>query len=87
MVIKSTQKKVIKEVKITLKTPETKNYIPIWHKLTLTVEEASLYSNIGESKLREIIAQPECKFVIEKGNRKLIKRKQFEEYIDGLYVL
>lgn len=68
-------------------TRKNKPYVPIWRKLNLTVEEAALYSNIGENKIRELIEQPGCKFIIEKGKHKLIKRKQFEEYIDKLCVI
>ena len=58
------------------------NAIPIWHKLNLTIEEASAYSGIGINKLRAITDEPGCNFVLTKGTHKLIKRKQFEEYID-----
>lgn len=62
-------------------------YVPIWHKLNLTVEEAAVYSNIGENKIRELMEQPDCDFVIAKGSHKIIKRKRFEEYLDKLYVI
>lgn len=55
--------------------------VPIYCKLNLTIEEAAVYSNIGENKLREITDDPRCPFVIYKGNRsKLIKRKEFEKW-------
>lgn len=59
--------------------------IPIWHKLSLTIEEASELSGIGINKLKEITKDPTCNFIfwIGKG-KKLIKRKQFEEYIDRI---
>ena len=55
--------------------------IPIWEKVTLTVEEAAEYSNIGINKLREIANDPGCNFVLYIGKLKLIKRKEFEKYI------
>jgi len=61
-----------------------KNTIPIWKKMNLTLEEASLYSGIGINRLRELADRPECGFVLMKGTHKLIKRKQFEEYNDKL---
>ena len=32
--------------------------IPIWRKASMTVEEAARYSNIGESKIRELCKDP-----------------------------
>lgn len=60
--------------------------IPIWEKLTISVEEAVEYTGIGERKLRELISAEGCPFVLKigrdgKGGRKLIKRKQFEEWL------
>lgn len=56
--------------------------IPIPQKLLLTVEEAAAYSNIGITKLYKMINNPVCTFIIYVGNKKrLIKRKEFEEYI------
>ena len=54
--------------------------IPIYQKLNLTIEEAMIYSNIGEHTLRDELAKPHCPFVLKIGNRKLIKRKEFEEW-------
>lgn len=60
----------------------TNKEIPIWQKLNLTLEEAAQYSGVGIERLRSIISQPSCKFVIKIGNQKrLIKRKAFEEYM------
>lgn len=58
--------------------------IPIWEKLTLTIDEAAEYSNIGICKLNEITKQPNCSFVLYVGRKKLIKRKEFEKYISGV---
>lgn len=55
--------------------------IPIWEKLLLTPEEASIYSNIGINKIRSMADEPICPFVLFVGNRKLIKRKEFEQYL------
>lgn len=56
--------------------------IPIWEKLNLTIEEASLYSNIGLNKLRTMTNDPGCPFSLYNGNRVLIKRKAFEQYLE-----
>lgn len=60
------------------------NSVPVWEKLNLTVEEAVDYSNIGENRLREILNKPDCTFALCVGNKKkLIKRKQFEKYLEN----
>ena len=55
--------------------------IPIWEKVTLTIKEASEYSNIGQNKLYEITDNPMCPFVLWSGKKRLIKREEFEKYI------
>lgn len=57
------------------------NKVPIWEKVTLTIDEAAEYSNIGVNKLREITNSTRCQFVMYVGKRRLIKRKEFEKYI------
>ena len=52
--------------------------VPIWEKTNLTIEGAASYSNIGLGKLREITNSSNCKFVLWVGNKRLIKRKLFE---------
>ena len=59
--------------------------IPISEKINLTVEEAAVYYNIGENKLREITDKPDCQFVLFVGRKRLIKRKQFERYLNRAY--
>ena len=59
--------------------------VPIWEKYTLTIEEASKYFRIGENKLRRLAEENiNSGWVIMKGNRLQIKRKQFEKIIDTL---
>ena len=55
--------------------------IPFWLKVTLTIKEAAAYSNIGINKIEELLKQPKCDFVLYVGNKKLVKRKEFEQYI------
>ena len=60
--------------------------IPIWEKANLTLEEAAAYYNVGINKLREITDRKECEaFVLWVGNKRLIKRKAFEVYLQGEY--
>ena len=57
----------------------------VWNKLNLSIEEASIYSNIGTGKLYEMTEKPDCPFVLWVGSRRIIKRKVFEEYIAKQY--
>lgn len=57
--------------------------IPIWKRYVLTITEAAEYYHIGENKLRMIADEhPEADFIIMNGNRILIKRQKFEEFLD-----
>lgn len=59
--------------------------IPIDRKFGLTIEEAAEFSCIGESKLREIIANnPMLDFILKKGSQVIIKRPQFEQWLTGI---
>ena len=56
--------------------------IPIWEKLNLSIEEAAEYSNIGINKLYNLTNEPSCPFVLFVGNKRIIKRKEFEKYLE-----
>ncbi len=60
-------------------------YVPIWEKTNLTVDEAASYSGIGRDKIKEISNDERCPFVLWVGTKRLIKRKQFDAYIDKMY--
>lgn len=64
-------------------TQNYSDYVPIPQKMTLTIKEAAEYSNIGINKINDMLRQPNCPFVLYVGNRKLVKRKAFEDYING----
>jgi len=49
--------------------------VPIHLKLTLSIKEASEYSNIGINKIDAMLKQPNCPFVLYVGSKKLVKRK------------
>lgn len=61
--------------------------VPIYQKMNLTIKEAAEYSNIGENKLIELFSKPGCPFALYIGNKRLIKRKLFEEYINKQLIL
>lgn len=60
-----------------------KPQVPIWEKSNLTIEEASVYFHIGINKLREMTEDVTTNYVLEIGSRRLIKRKQFEKYLEN----
>ncbi|MEE3467205.1 MAG: excisionase [Eubacterium sp.] len=55
--------------------------IPIWEKAAMSIEEASAFSSIGIVKLRELTSDPRCPFVLHIGNKRIIKKKEFIEFI------
>ena len=61
--------------------------IPIYQKQNLTIEEAAVYSNIGRNKLRQLTDDEKCVFVLWVGEKRLIKRKQFDEFIEKAYFI
>lgn len=66
-----------------VKNDAVEHKIPIWEKFTLTVGEASQYFNIGEKKLRRLVEDySDGEFAIQNGNRVLIKRKRFENFLN-----
>lgn len=61
------------------------NQVQIKDKFCLTIDEAAAYFNIGQKKLRKIVTENlDSGFVIQNGVKFLIKREQFEKYLDAL---
>jgi hypothetical protein len=62
--------------------------IPYWEKYMLTLREAAEYFHIGEKKMRQIVDENmDAKFLLENGNRVMIKKKLFEEYLNNVSVI
>lgn len=59
--------------------------VPIWVKPYLTIEEAAEYTGIGRDKLYEMTSLADCPFVLWVGNRRMIKRRIFDEYIEQIH--
>jgi Excisionase from transposon Tn916. len=59
--------------------------VPIWEKSNLTIEETAAYTGIGINKIREVSNGDNCPFVLWVGNKRLIKRKKFDEYIEKCF--
>lgn len=67
-------------------TDSRKATIPISEKYLLTIKEASEYFNIGIKNMRRLAEENKGFYAIFLGNRYLIVRKKFEEYIDSLAI-
>lgn len=82
---KSTVSRRIADIKVKIERTDNMNKhgIPVWEKVTLTAEEAAEYSNIGINKIWNLLNEPSCPFVLFVGKgKRLIKRKEFEKYIE-----
>lgn len=61
------------------------NSVPLWHKYSLTITEASDYFNIGEKKLRQMVQEnATADFLLNNGVKVLIKRMKFEQFLDEM---
>ena len=64
-----------------------KETVPIYKKQNLTLNEAAEYSNIGINRLDMLIKKTNCNFVLHVGNKRLIKRKQFDDFIASVDII
>lgn len=55
--------------------------VPIHLKVAMTIKEAAKYSNIGINKIDSMLRMPHCLFVLYVGTKKLVKRREFEQYL------
>lgn len=79
---KATISRIVFKIKMKMeRIDKMKQNVPVWEKITMTVEEAAEYSSIGINKIRELSSDPRCNFVIYIGKKRLIKRKEFEKFI------
>lgn len=70
-----------------MKTDKIAEKVPIHLKMTLTIREAAEYSNIGINKIDSMLRTPNCPFVLFVGTRKLVKRKEFEQFISKKFMI
>lgn len=66
---------------------DNKETVQLKDKLNLTIKEAVMYSNIGESMIRKMLHEKGCPFLLKIGNRHLVKRIEFEKYIESKHFL
>lgn len=61
--------------------------VEVKDKINLTIKEASEYSNIGETTIRKLLSERACPFLLKIGNKQLIKRKDFEKYLENVHYI
>ena len=61
--------------------------VPIHLKMTLSIREAAEYSNIGINKIDRMLRSPNCPFILFVGTKKLVKRKEFEQFISSKLII
>lgn len=61
--------------------------VPIHLKVALTIREAAEYSNIGINRLDRMLRMPNCPFALYVGSKKLVKRKEFEQFISSNFMI
>ncbi len=59
--------------------------VPLWERAALTLEEASAYTGIGINKLRQMSNAKNCDYLIWVGNKRMLKRKKLDEFLEGTY--
>ena len=59
--------------------------VPIWEKSNLSLEDAAAYSGIGLNKLRDLTNEKNCRFVLWVGNKRQIKRRLIDQFIEQMY--
>ena len=59
--------------------------VPISQKAALTIREAAEYSNVGINRIESMLKESDCPFCLRVGRKRLVKRRQFEEYLDSRY--
>lgn len=60
--------------------------VKIKDKYLLTIREAGAYFGLGAKYMRIIAEANECGYAIFIGNKYMIIRRKFEEYMDGMAV-
>ena len=66
-----------------MENKESKVTVPVCEKYTLTIREAAAYFNIGMKKMRRLAEENTGRFAIFSGNRYLIIRTKFEEFLQN----
>lgn len=62
-----------------------KKEISLEKKCLLTLEEAALYTGLGQNKLRDISSDEQCDFVLWNGAKRMFKREKLKDYLYNAY--
>ncbi len=60
------------------------SYVQIQDKVALTIPEAAAYSNIGQNRIEKLLKTPNCPFALFVGAKKLVKRVEFDKFINQM---
>ena len=64
-------------------TNRKQSSVPLWKRYALTISQATEYFGIGDRKLRKLIDDHEdANFILMNGDRTLIKRELFEQFLN-----
>lgn len=61
--------------------------LPIDRKLMLTIRKAAIDSNSGIHKIDCLLPQHDCICVLSVRTKKLVKRREFEEFISNSFAI
>ena len=64
---------------------EEERSVPVWEKSMLTLKEAAQYLGIGINKLRELTNAENCPYVLFVGNKRMIKRRVLDTYLEQAF--
>ncbi len=59
--------------------------VPLWNKVTLSLEEAVAYTGVARNKLCELADGEAAECVIWVGKKRLFKRRMLEEFLEKVY--
>ena len=86
-VLEKSQAGAAADVEALMNQNQQATILPIDRKMLLSIREAAEYSNIGINKIDGMLRSPNCPFVLFVGSKKLVKRKEFEQYISQALVI
>ena len=64
---------------------EKREAVPLWERARLSLEEASAYTGIGVNKLRSMSDEKNCDYLLWVGNKRMLKRKKLDEFLERAY--
>ena len=59
--------------------------VPLYERVTLTLEEASAYTGVGIGTLRQLADYDDGQLVLWVGSKRMFKRRRLQEYLENAY--